>query len=84
VEPREVEAIATGCPVDCITFGLGTESDVGLGGGKGGIGSPSVGATTFGLRNCSAEAATPATVTGYKQISINITYHHKINQTHVT
>jgi hypothetical protein len=68
VEPREVEAIATGCPVDCITCGLGTESDVGLGGGNGGIGSPSVGATTFGLRNCSAEAATPATVRRYKQI----------------
>jgi hypothetical protein len=38
-----------------------------LGGGNGGIGSPSVGATTFGLRNCSVEAATPPTVRRYKE-----------------
>jgi hypothetical protein len=67
VEPREVEGITTGCPVDEITLGLGTESEGGLGGGNGGMGSPSVGATTFGLRNCSVEAATPPTVRKFEE-----------------
>ena len=65
---REVDAIAIGCPVEGMTLGLDTTSEGGFGGGNGGIGSPSVGATTFGLRNCSADAVTPPTRNKNKQV----------------